>query len=400
MNRYAISTLALAVLAAALCSVPASAQSAALQRCDKPMADADHLALTVSECAASLEAARAALTSAASATSGPEEKVVTTTSSLSVDLTRAAMTEPLHGRLVAYYAYTAYAAGDPAQCSPLSHIGGVQENLCRQGVSDLSFVRARYGSAAELSAACRRTDSESGEGAAACCSLIAESRNRPDPCATMSPKCIDAATCRAVFGSWAGDGRACGSLPMPQEGDCKGDDCRRLREERVANCAGDALFALAFKAGNIGPCGSSERCRALMGAGKAVAREIVTKDLRNPVGAWFLRSGWKTPLVVARTREPLKPVAPAAGAAGKKLDFNGFVCAEPLSSLGNRQAMTAVLNAAQTCLTDVETAAGHPSRALSDEIDGREEKLIRLGLLLNKHFEGGKPAKASAPAPK
>jgi hypothetical protein len=399
MNKYALSTLALAVLAAALFSAPAAAQSA-LQRCDKPMADADHLALTLTECSAALEAARTSLSTAAGATNGPDEKVVTTTSSLSVDLTRAAMTEPLHGRLVAYYTYAAYGAGDPSQCSSLSHIGSVQESLCRQGLSDLAFVRARYGSSAELSAACRQTDSESGPGAAACCSLIAESRNRPDPCATMAPKCIDAVTCRAIFGSWAGEAAACRSLPMPQEGDCKGDECRRLREERVANCEADALFARAFKGKNIGECGGSERCRVLMGAGKAVSREIATKDLRNPVGAWFLKSGWKTPLVVARTREPLKPLPPAAGAAVKKLDFNGFVCAEPLSSVGNRQAISAVLNAAHTCLSDVETASARPSRALSEAIDEREEKLIRLGLRLNKHFEGGKPAKAAAPAPK
>jgi hypothetical protein len=399
MNRHALSTLALAVLAAALCSAPAAAQSA-LQRCDKPMADADHLAQTLAECSAALEAARSSLSTVASSSTGPEEKLVTTTSSLTVDLTRAAMTAPLHGRLVAYYTYAAYGAGDPAQCSPLSHIGKGPEGRCRQGVADLGFVRARYGSAAELNAACRQTDSESGAGAAACCSLIAESRNRPDPCATMAPKCIDAVTCRAIFGSWAGEAGSCRSLPMPQEGDCKGDECHRLREERVSNCEADALFARAFKAKNIGECGGSERCRVLMGAGKTVSREISTKDLRNPVGAWFLRSGWTTPLVVGRTREPLKPLPPAAAAAVKKLDFNGFVCAEPLSSLGNRQAITAVLNTAHTCLSDVETASARPSRALTEAIDEREEKLIRLGLRLNKYFEGGKPAKASAPAPK
>lgn len=398
MNRKSLPGLIAAVLAAAF-SVPASAQTGVLQRCDKPMADAEQMARTVTECDSVLKAATAALAAVQGSTAGPAEKIVTATSPLSVDLTRAAMTEPLHGRLVAYFGYSAFAAGDPSACAPLSNIGKPQEGLCRQLYGDLDLVRARYGSNADLAGACRRTDSESGSGADACCSLLTESRSRPDPCSAMSPKCLDAATCRAVFGSWAGDARACRSLPPLPAGECKGDECRLLHEEAVANCEADALFAKAHKAGSAAACGSSRRCRALMGEGKAVAAEIAAKDLKNPVGAWFLKSGWKTPTVVFRSREPMK-AAPAAGAATKKLEFLGFVCAEPMTSKENRAAMAAALGAAHACLTDVETALSRPSRAVTDAIDEREEKIARLNVRLNRFFEGGKAAKAPAPAPR
>lgn len=400
MNRYAASTLALAVLAT-LFSIPAAAQSSVLQRCDKSMADAEQMSLSISECSTALASARTALAVVQGSTGGPEEKLVTSSSPLSVDMTRAAMTEPLHGRLVSHYAYSAFAAADPSQCSALAVIGLAQENLCRRVVADLGFVRARYGSAPELVRACRRTDSENGqEGpASACCSLLAEKINQPDPCSALAPKCFDAPTCRAFFASASGSARDCRSLPVPTDGDCKGEECARLRAERVANCEGDALFAAAFKAKSVDSCGASERCRALMGAGKAVSQEIAAKDLKNPIGAWFLKSGWKAPFVTERTRVPAKPLQ-AAGAAGKNLDFKGFVCAEPMFSKENRQAMTAAVSAAHSCLTDVEAATAQPSRALADEIDVREEKLIRLNLRMNKALEGGKPAKAAAPAPK
>jgi hypothetical protein len=398
MNRKSLPSLFAFVLAAAF-AVPASAQTGVLQRCDKSMADAEQMARTITECDAVLKAETAALAAAQGTTAGPAEKVVTATSPLSVDLTRAAMTEPLHGRLVAYYAYSAFAAGDPSACAPLSHIGKPQEGLCRQLYGDLVLVRARYGSNAELAGACRRTDSESGAGADACCSLLAESRNRPDPCAAMSPKCLDAATCRAVFGSWAGDARACRSLPPLPASECKGDECRILHAAAVADCEADALFAKARKAGGAGACGASQRCRVLMGEAKAVASEIAAKDLKNPVGAWFLKSGWKTPVVIDRSREPQK-AAPAPGAAPKKLEFMGFVCAEPMTSKENRTALAAALGAAHACLTDVETALSKPSRAVTEAIDEREEKIARLNVRLNKFFESGKPAKAPAPAPK
>ena len=388
MNRYAAPTLALAVLAM-LFSVPAPAQSNVLQRCDKPMAEAEQMSQAISECVSALAAARAALAAVQGSTGGPEEKLVISSSPLSVDMTRAAMTEPLHGRLVAHYAYAAFAAGDPSQCSTLAAIGLAQENLCRRAVADLGFVRARFGSAPELIKACRRTDTENGqEGpASACCSLLAEKINQPEPCSALAPKCFDAPTCRAFFGSVAGSARDCRLLPMPSDGDCKGEECARLRAERVANCEGDALFAAAFKAKSVDSCGASERCRVLMGAGKAVAQEIAAKDLKNPIGGWFLKSGWKAPYVLERTRVPAKPLQPAAGAAGKSLNFKGFVCAEPMFSKENRQAMASAIGAARSCLADVEAATSQPSRALADEIDAREEKIIRLSLRLDKHFE-------------
>lgn len=399
MNRTAFATLALAVLATFL-SVPSSAQTGVLQRCDKPLADAEQMSKTITECAAALDAGRASLAAVAVTTKGPEEKVVTTTSSLSVDLTRAAMTEPLHGRLIAHYAYAAFASGDLSQCAPLVHLSDTQELECRRLVADLAFVKARYASGPELVAACRRTDADSaGASASPCCDSLAAVRGSADPCSKLTPKCFDAATCKAYFASTAGDARACRALPAPQAGDCKGDECVRMRAESVANCEADALYAAAFKAKSAAACGASQRCRALMGQGKAVAQEIAAKDLKNPVGAWFLKSGWKTPSVVSRTRAPMKAATPADQAAMKKLEFKGFVCAEPMTSKENRAAMAAVLGVAHSCLADLETALAKPSREITAGIDEREEKVARLSLRLNKYFEG-KPAKAPAPAPK
>lgn len=397
MNRNAFATLALAVLVTFL-SVPSSAQTGVLQRCDKPLADAEQMSKTITECSALLDAGRASLAAVAGSTAGPEEKVVTTTSSLPVDLTRAAMTEPLHGRLVAHYAYSAFASGDLGECSVLSHIGAAQVDRCRRTVADLGFVRARYGSGPEIVAACRKTDGDSAA-ASPCCDSLAAARGSADPCSKLTPKCFDAATCKAYFASTAGDARACRSLPAPAEGDCKGDECARMRAESVANCEADALYAAAFKAKSAAACGASQRCRALMGQGKAVAQEIAAKDLKNPVGAWFLKSGWKTPSVVSRTRAPMKASTPADQAAMKKLEFKGFVCAEPMTSKENRAAMASVLGVAHACLADVETALAKPSREVAAGIDEREERIARYSLRLNKYFEG-KPAKAPAPAAK
>ena len=399
MNRNAFATLALAVLASFL-SVPSSAQTGVLQRCDKPLADAEQMSKTITECAAILGAGRASLAAVAGSAKGPEEKVVTTTSSLSVDLTRAAMTEPLHGRLIAHYGYSAFASGDLSQCAPLVHLSDTQTLECRRLVADLGFVKARYGSGPELVAACRPTAAESaGASASPCCDSLAAARGSADPCSKLTPKCFDAATCKAYFASTAGDARACRSLPAPQAGDCKGEECVRMRAESVANCEADALYAAAFKAKSAAACGASQRCRVLMGQGKAVAQEIAAKDLKNPVGAWFLKSGWKKPSVVSRTRAPAKAATPADQAAMKKLEFKGFVCAEPMTSKENRAAMAAVLGVAHACLADLETALAKPSREIIAGIDEREEKVARYTLRLNKYFEG-KPAKAPAPAGK
>lgn len=399
MNKNAFFTLAVAALAACL-SAPARAQTGVLQRCDKAMADVEQMGRTIAECDALLKAATAALAKVDDSKDGPAEKVVTTTSSLSVDLTRAAMTQPLLGRLIAHYAYSAFASGDLSQCAPLIHLSDTQVLQCRRLVADLGFVKARYGTNAELVAACRRTDEDDarGAGASPCCSLLAENRSGPAACAKLAPKCFDPAACRAWFASAAGDASACRSLPMPPAEDCTGDECPRLRAEAVANCEGDAAFAKAFKAGSAAACAGSQRCRTLMGEGKAVAAEIAAKDLKNPVGAWFLKGGWKTPSVVSRSRGPVRP-APASEAAMKKIEFRGFVCAEPMTSKENRAALGSALSAAHACLADLETALSNPGRDVLNGIDEREEKIARQSLRLNKYFEG-KPAKAPAPAAK
>lgn len=73
---------------------------------------------------------------------------------------------------------------------------------------------------------------------------------------------------------------------------------------------------------------------------------------------------------------------------------------EPLNSPANQQAASAVLASARTCYGDIEVALSKVDAALARELDAREEKLIRLELLLDKHFEGAARAKASAPSAK
>lgn len=406
MNNYLSSTLAAAVLAALL-PVSAAAQAAVLQRCDKPIADAEQIVKTISDCSSALNASRAALKAVGGASTGPEELITTSSTPIGVDLARAAMTEPLHGRLVAYYAYAAYASGDPSLCSPLSVIGRGPEVVCRETASDLAFLRARVGSSAEFLKACRRSEDSPAPGASQeasqCCSIVVENRGRPDACAKTVPKCFpDAATCRAFYASSAGDGGACRSLPVPKGADCTGGelgDCRKTHAANIANCEGVALFKRAFEAKDILLCGRSEPCRAMMGEGKAVSQEIAAKDLRNPVGAWFLKTAWKKPYVAARSRGPVKPLPPVPGTAAKQLDFRGFVCAEPMFSKENRQAVASAVSAAQACLADVEAATSQPGKALADALDERKEKLVRLALRVDQQFESGKP-KSAAPAPK
>lgn len=395
MKNPVAATLAAVLLAAGL-SAPAAAQ-AVLQRCDRPIADAEQLAKAIADCTSALASSRAALSTAASVSPPPEERVETSTTPLGVDLTRVAMTEPFHSRLVAHYVYSAYAAGNPDACAALAPIGRAQENLCRRGVADLGFARARFSGPGELVKACRRTDSEDGrEGPASpCCSQLAENLGRPDACAKLVPGCFDGPSCRAFAGSAAGSAKDCDALPPPPPEDCKGGDCARQRAERVAACEGDAAFARAFKAKSIAECGASERCRVLMGAGGAVAREIAAKDMKNPAGAWFLKSAWKVPSVTVRGRGPAKAAPPAPGTAVKTLDFRGFACAEPVASNANRQAAAAIMSAAAACLKDVD-AASAPSRELSAALDERQEKLIRLNLRLDKLFES---AKAAFPPP-
>lgn len=401
MNRHLSSTLALAVLAASVFLAPsAAAQTAIIQRCDKAISDAEQLERNVKDCLEVLATSRAALVSAASATSGPAEKVVMSSTPITPDVALAAMAEPLHQRLLSYYTYLAYAAGDPSQCSILSRLGAVQETLCRRAVADLDMARGWHGEDADLIKSCRQTDEDGQKGGGApCCVMLAEGRKRPDLCAKMVPKCFDdAASCRAFAGTFSGDERACLAGGIKAQ-DCKGDECRQQKANLAEVCAGNAAFARAAKAKSLDQCGGVERCRVLMGEGKAVAAEIAAKDLKNPVGNWFLKSGWKTPTVVARSRAPMK-AAPAAEAAMKKLDFRGFVCAEPMTSKENRAALAAVLGAAHACLVDVETALAKPSREIAAGIDEREEKIARHSDRLNKFFESGKTAKTPAPAPK
>ena len=402
MNRHLSSTLALAVLAAVVfIAPPAAAQTAILQRCDKPIAEAEQLERTIKECYDVLASSRAALASAASTTTGPVEKVVMSSTPMTPDITRAAMAEPLHRRLLNYYSYVAYASGDPSQCAVLSRLGAIQETLCRRAVADLELARTWHGTEADFIKACRKTDEDGKNGGAApCCGMLAEGRNRADLCAKMVPKCFeDAAMCRSFAGTLAGDERACLTTVI-KAGDCSGEECRPLKATLAEVCAGNAAFARAFKAKSVEQCAGVERCRVLMGEGKAVARDIAAKDLQNPAGNWFLKGEWKTQFVIGRSRVPGSSGQAAAASASKNLDFKGFVCAEPIFSGVNRAAMSAVLGAAQACLTDTETSLAQPSREIASAMDERSEKLVRLGLRLNKYFESVKPPKSPATAPK
>jgi len=372
----------------------AAAQTSVVQRCDKPLEDVETMARMVSDCDSFLKAHSAALAKPVIDGAGAPERIVTSSSPFPPALARAAMDEKLQSRLIAYYGYSAFASGSKAGCSTLAHLGKPQEERCLLLYGDLDFSRARFGTPAQFSAACRAV---SGAGSGACCDVISAAFGKPNPCATVAGKCADAGSCRAYFGSYAGDPRSCASIPAPSPEECKGEGCETQRAQDIANCEADAAFSRARKAGGAAACGGNQRCRVLLGEGKAVAAEIAAKDLNNPVGAWFLKSAWKVQVTVDRQREAPKPQAPANVPAGNKsLDFRAFVCAEPINSDKNRAAVISVQNAAQLCLTDVEGALSNPTAEVTSLIDERLERIARANLRVNAVFDR-RPAKTAAP---
>ena len=188
-------------------------------------------------------------------------------------------------------------------------------------------------------------------------------------------------------------------MPTVNEEDCKEDHCLQRHKQSIAQCEGEASFGTAFKAKDLALCRGSERCRVLMGAGKEVAAEIAARDLTNPGGAWFLKSGWKAP--VSRAIEP--SAAPLAPPRKLNLDFKGFSCMQPLASADNRKVAANMLFVAHSCLSDIEQALVIPSRLVADGLEEREEKLARMTVQIDISFAGAtaaKPKKAPARAPR
>ncbi|UPT75717.1 MAG: hypothetical protein M0D55_08610 [Elusimicrobiota bacterium] len=396
--------ISLSILAAALCVAPVRASAQAiLQRCDASMADADRMVQTVMECAGAGDVLSLAVsTPAAPAT---VEQVEYSSAPMPAVVDHAVRGhQPLAGHLLEYYTYTAFAAGDPALCAPLEYTSGARK--CRQKVGKLLFLQTVTAPAPQFAKACVRSEGDRADAQTGrCCDLIAGVRGRPEACGPLLAQCqTGEPTCRAFALSAVGDASACAKIPVQSE-DCDpkvAGDCARNQAEDIAKCEGTAAYARAFKAKNISLCAGQYECRALMGGAKGVAQEIAAKHLRNPAGEWFLTSGWKK-----RVRSGFKRVAvaapagaPAAAAPKVPAPFKGFACTGVLSSLENRRAATAAINAAQVCLTDVEAALQSPLRAVSDGIDERLEKLARLSLRLEKYFGtgSGKPAPAPAPA--
>lgn len=346
MNRLR-SQMILAVLLFALSSRPAHAQSV-LQRCEPMMADAESMAKQVGLCADALPA----------------------------------LVEPMAGELIAYAALNAYASGDVGACAlqPLaSWVDG-----CRESFLEMTATRAAVGPAAGYIAACRQTDQSTKPDKVKkkeqCCTLVAGGIGRPNACAGMVPLCgADLGYCQAYMSSLNGDAANCKNLVAGNADGCvSADTCRREQE----NCRGTALFVKAHKAKNILLCGTSDYCRVLMGEGKTVVQERRAQLLKNPQGRWYVNREWK-------------PGGGQSEAGVPKLVTNikGFSCEKPVGAGGNRQATAAVLSAARSCLSFVESALSRPSLETSQKIDEQEEKLARIALRLNGYFTG-----ASAPA--
>lgn len=473
MNRYAFSLLCAAVLAV-LGVRPAAAQ-ALLQQCDKAMAEADSMAQQVGACASALEDARKAVKAAAleaalapkttvsavkppfvPASSAPRVaratmtsvetlyvmkavEVATTTkwvalstAAIPVDVTDAAMAEPVFWRLLHYYAFSAYTTGDLKVCEPMAFLE--KEDECRDIVHDLAFARAQMGTSAEFLSACRQMNqwTDDPKKKAQCCALGVENKDLPNPCAKLVPSCIpDRRTCQAFFGSIAGDVLACQKLQPGKTPECV--DAAGCQKER-SECQDVAVFVKAFKAQDPALCGTSDRCRVLMGAGRQVVERRADELLKTPAGRWFMKREWtnlsrKRVVEIQAVRTPsgtrtisvpvppapdvpvpvvpvpvipppvvaVPPVTPTMVVPKFVSTIQGFSCVEPLGSEANRKAVLAVLSAAASCLTDIEIVIPRVDLATAAGVDERLEKLARLNLRLNALFDG--PAVKAPPKP-
>ena len=396
-------------------SAPAAAVSpypsvtAALQRCDKSIGEATTMAVKIEECAKQLKAEHAALASVVNTKPSSVSRGLPDTRFLSIpedvsspaakDLLLHAAPSAMRKVLAEYYSYLAFAAGDPAPCKRLAAIDC--EDTCRENFASLNVMRAVMGEPWELVKSCRAAENKNTP--TGCCAALAKLKDRSNPCAQLAAVCFkEMASCKAFWGRAEGDSKACALLPVVEDPSCKLNGCKEERDHNVANCEGEAAYARAFKAKDVAACGGSQRCRVLMGQGKEVAAEIAAAKLQNPGGDWFLKGGWKTPPPPAPPPAPESVPAPAA-ARKPHLDYLGFACVEPLQSADNRKVIGNIIAVAKTCLTDIETAVGSPSIALTEGLDERDEKLARLNVRMELALADAAPVKpqpAAARAPR
>ncbi len=400
MNGHVFSLLCASLLAA-LSVRPAAAQTL-LQRCDKPAAEAEVAVQQVAACSAALVQANAALKAGAgkgAVAAGEIVRFEVSTATLSPDLAKAATVEPLAGKLFAYYVYSAYMAGDASLCDPLLHIKDGPR--CRMFMPQLVLSRAMMGTDAEFAAACRQSDEKESMKTAQCCEKMAAGRGQPNPCAKIVPLCaIDQGSCRAFFSSLAGDVGGCRKIPLEKKQSGVSD--------ALTDCRETAVFTKAYKAKNVALCGASDRCRVLMGAGKQVVQELNAELLKTPVGRWFVRREWAktTRQKIGGKFAPPPPPLPAPKTDPKPVaaqiatTLKGFVCEEPIGSVANRKLVTAALNAASTCLADIELAMARTDLATVRGIDAQQEKIARLSVRLNALLEGSGARKPPEKRPK
>lgn len=366
------------ILAFAVASYPRGARAqTVLQRCDKPLAEAEAAVKEVAACAGSLAAA-------SSAKAGPPAGRKEATK----EIVDAATSEALSLELLEYSAFRAHADGDLNACSPQPF--GTWDNICRNDVLDLRAASAAVGSSAAFAQACAQTDQPKSPAEAkewaSCCGLIAGNIGRPDSCAGALRQCAsNQQDCRSFVSSLAGDAGNC-RLIVPGEPDSctSAADCAYQR----LHCEGTALFVKAYRAKDIKVCGKSDFCRVLMGDAKKVIGEREAKLNRSEAGRWYVSREWA------------KPAAPASAAAAPAAKFatsiRGFSCEAPLNVPANRQAASALLASARTCYADVALALSRIDPVVSRALDEREEKLIRLGLQLDKVFDSSNPGKGPA----
>jgi hypothetical protein len=384
MNRYALPFL-LAAAAGFLGGRDVAAQTV-LRRCDKPMTDAEAAVAQVGACADALSAA-AALQAGKTPGGAPAPLLEAT-----AEIVAAVTSEPLSGDILTYAAFLAYSTGGVGACAP-QPFGG-WDNSCRNAVLDLRAARAAVGAPAEFAAACSQTDQPKNAAEAKqwaqCCSALSANIGRPNSCADKALLCSGSqADCRSFLSSLAGDAGDCKLIvPGDPESCTSPADCQRQKTA----CQGTALFVKAFKAKDAALCGASDHCRVLMGEGKKVVQEHRARLSKSPAGRWYVARDWD------KAAHP----APSAGQAQAKFPttIKGFSCEAPLGSASNRQAAGTVLAAARLCYSDVELALSKIEPAVMKELDSQEEKIIRLGLLLDSYFEGRASSKTRAPSPK
>lgn len=381
MNRKALIVSCLLMSAA---GAYAQAPSAVLDLCDKRISEAETAIKEIERCVAELPKVEASSRRDSADDLSRKQRVTTATSTVIADappsplapeLAMEAKAEPAHGRLLDYYAYTAFMKNDPKACKPLGQVPDSRmEAECLKELAALRLDAAWTAPAQEFVNACMAQGSARGA-ADECCGLVARSRAQPN-CAAAA-KCFPSERyCRQFFASRNGDAAACAA----PEGCSSPAECAAEK----TRCQDAAAYAAASRAKSAERCGASERCRVLMGAGAPVVAARAAELQKGNLGRWFLGRGWersyrKETIVVNPPPVAIPTRAPrAVGPASVPVNLPGFACQAPLHRPENRKVIADLATSTGACLDRVESSISAVDLEMTQAVDARREKIARL----------------------